>query len=229
MRTELDGKAYVERYIQTLTHELKSPLAAIRASIELLQEDLPGEQRARFTGNIDEESLRMQHMIERLLNLAMIEQRQQLEEPVDISLAEVADDLLQSQASRLQSRALAAVNLIPKDAVVRGERFLLRQALANLLENAIDFTPNGGEIKFAAQCNEGVVELVVTNQGEQIPAYALPRLTERFYSLPRPASGRKSTGLGLNFVQEVAQLHGGSLQVSNTAEGVAARLFLSIT
>jgi two-component system sensor histidine kinase CreC len=192
----------------------------------LLQEELPVEQHARFTGNIDDESLRMQHMIERLLNLAMIEQRQQLEEPVDISLSSLAGELLQSQAGRLHSRTLVAVNQIPTDCIVHGECFLLRQALANLLENAIDFTPDGGEIKFTAHRSGSFIEIVVANQGEQIPAYALPRLTERFYSLPRPASGRKSTGLGLNFVQEVAHLHGGSLQVSNTTEGVAARLLL---
>jgi len=228
MRTELDGKAYVERYIQTLTHELKSPLAAIRAASELLQQDLPAQQRERFTKNVDDESLRMQHMIERLLNLAMIEQRQQLEEQVDIDASALADELLQSQASRLQSRALAATNAIPRDTVVRGERFLLRQALANLLENAIDFTPPDGEIRFAAEQAGTRIELIVTNQGEQIPDYALPRLTERFYSLPRPLTGRKSTGLGLNFVQEVAQLHGGELQVSNVTGGVAARLSLPL-
>ncbi|MNN68576.1 Sensor protein CreC [compost metagenome] len=64
------------------------------------------------------------------------------------------------------------------------------------------------------------------NQGEPIPEFALPRLTERFYSLPRPATGRKSTGLGLNFVQEVAGLHGGELQVCNQGDGVQACLRL---
>jgi two-component system, OmpR family, sensor histidine kinase CreC len=228
MRAELDGKAYVERYIQTLTHELKSPLAAIRAAIELLQQDLPAEQRARFTSNIDSESLRMQQMIERLLNLAMIEQRQQLEEHVDINLHSLADEVTHAQVAPIHSRRLAVTNSIAKDLVVRGERFLLRQALANLLENAIDFTPTGKEIRLSAQRSNTQVDLVVSNQGEQIPDYARPRLTERFYSLPRPATGRKSTGLGLNFVQEVAHLHGGSLQVNNTADGVEARLSLPV-
>ena len=63
---------------------------------------------------------------------------------------------------------------------------------------------------------------------QAIPDYALPRLTERFYSLARPGSGRKSTGLGLNFVQEVAQLHGGSLQVCNFDGGVEVRLRLPV-
>ena len=64
------------------------------------------------------------------------------------------------------------------------------------------------------------------NPGQAIPEYALARLTERFYSLPRPGSGRKSTGLGLNFVAEVAALHGGRLEVGNVAGGVQASLWL---
>ena len=71
-----------------------------------------------------------------------------------------------------------------------------------------------------------ILVTVLFNQGEPIPDYALPRLCERFYSLPRPDSGRKSTGLGLNFVEEVLQLHGGSLQIGNVAGGVEVTLRL---
>ena len=72
MRTQLEGKAYVERYVHTLTHELKSPLAAIRGASELLQgDDMPADQRARFAGNIERESERLQQMIERLRNSAV--------------------------------------------------------------------------------------------------------------------------------------------------------------
>jgi two-component system sensor histidine kinase CreC len=66
----------------------------------------------------------------------------------------------------------------------------------------------------------------VFNQGEPIPDYALPRVTERFYSLPRPATGRKSTGLGLSFVREAAHLHDGAFQIRNVEDGVEARLTL---
>ncbi|MNF10724.1 Sensor protein CreC [compost metagenome] len=64
------------------------------------------------------------------------------------------------------------------------------------------------------------VEFKLFNQAEAIPDYALPRLSERFYSLPRPDSGRKSTGLGLNFVEEVVKLHGGTLSIGNVDGGV---------
>ncbi|MGC3982305.1 MAG: two-component system sensor histidine kinase CreC [Steroidobacteraceae bacterium] len=226
MRTQLDGKTYVERYVQTLTHELKSPLAAIRGASELLRRDMSAEQHERFVANIESEALRMQQLIERLLNLAMVEHRQVLESPGQIEVRALFDELLAAQAGRIEAAGLTVINEVTAQVVVRGERFLLRQALGNLLENALEFTPPGGWIRCSAQAQEPGWLLLIANQGEAIPEFALPRLGERFYSLPRPATGRKSTGLGLSFVQEVAQLHGGSLQVLNIPGGVEARLSL---
>ncbi|MFD3302165.1 two-component system sensor histidine kinase CreC [Aquipseudomonas alcaligenes] len=229
MRTELEGKAYVEQYVHTLTHELKSPLAAIRGAAELLESEMPAEQRQRFVANIASEGARLQQLIERLLNLALVEQRQGLEERVAVDLHGLAEELLQAQVARIQAAGLRMENAIPAGLLVQGERFLLRQALANLLDNALDFTPAGGLLRFSAETRGGRVELALYNQGAAIPDYALPRLTERFYSLPRPASGRKSTGLGLNFVQEVALLHGGELALRNVEGGVRASLHLPLT
>ena len=226
MRTELEGKAYVERYVHTLTHELKSPLAAIRGAAELLDGEMPGEQRQRFVANIEQESARMQQLIERLLHLAQVEQRQCLEEQVAVPLQALVDSLLQAQMARIEAAGLQIENHIDADLSARGEAFLLRQALANLLDNALDFTPHGGLLRFSANARDGQIELLLFNQAEPIPDYALARLCERFYSLPRPGSGRKSTGLGLNFVAEVMQLHGGALQIANTADGVQVRLLL---
>jgi two-component system sensor histidine kinase CreC len=226
MRTQLEGKAYVERYVHTLTHELKSPLAAIRGAAELLEGDMPAEQRQRFVANIGNEGARLQQLIERLLNLAQVEQRQGLEERVPVPLRELAEELLQAQAARIESAGLEVENRIAPGLCALGERFLLSQALANLLDNALDFTPPGGLLRLEAERHDDWLELSVFNQGEPIPVFALPRLTERFYSLPRPATGRKSTGLGLNFVQEVAGLHGGELRVANRDGGVEACLRL---
>lgn len=226
MRTELEGKAYVERYVHTLTHELKSPLAAIRGAAELLDSDMPTEQRQRFVANIQQESARLQNLIERLLHLAQVEQRQGLEECVAVPLAPLVDELLQAQQARITAANLQIEQVLPPGLNLRGERFLLRQALANLLDNALDFTPPGGTIRIAAERQGERIVLRLFNQGEAIPDYALARLTERFYSLPRPNGGRKSTGLGLNFVQEVAELHGGELHIGNVEGGVEVCLAL---
>ena len=226
MRRELEGKAYVERYVHTLTHELKSPLAAIRGAAELLDGEMPEDQRQRFVANIQNESARLQQLIERLLHLAQVEQRQGLEERVAIPLHGLLDELGQAQAARIHGAGVQVDNQVAAGLQVQGERFLLRQALSNLLDNALDFTPPGGVLRWSAEVDGEQLQLCLFNTGEAIPDYALPRLTERFYSLPRPNTGRKSTGLGLNFVQEVASLHGGALQVSNVPGGVEVCLRL---
>jgi two-component system sensor histidine kinase CreC len=210
--------------VHTLTHELKSPLAAIRGAAELLQGEMPLAQQQRFVSNIDSESVRMQQLIERLLNLALVEQRQGLEERVAVPLAKLVDELLSAQAARIEGKQLRVEQTIPADLLLTGEPFLLRQALGNLLENALDFTPARGLLRFSAAKVGEQIEFKLFNQAEAIPDYALPRLSERFYSLPRPDSGRKSTGLGLNFVEEVMKLHGGELCIGNVGDGVEAGL-----
>lgn len=229
MRTELDGKAYIERYVQTLAHELKSPLAGIRAATELLQSpllDAPehNEQRQRFINNIDSESLRLQQLIERLLNLALVEQQQTLHDPKPIDLNSVLDELLANQMARITQKKIQVKKEYRGDAKVNGELFLLHQAINNLLDNALDFTPQGGIISLSTNIENNRLMLSIINQGEPIPDFAFARLTERFFSLSRPATGKKSTGLGLNLVQEVAALHSADLQLSNAPMGVKAVL-----
>ncbi|MFD2640507.1 two-component system sensor histidine kinase CreC [Pseudomonas japonica] len=226
MRSRLEGKDYVERYVHTLTHELKSPLAAIRGAGELLQGPMSEEQRQRFAGNIESESARMQQLIERLLGLAQVEQRQGLEDQQQVALAAMVDELLVARGARIESARLQVRQRVPAMIRLYCEPFLMRQAIGNLLENALDFTPPGGLLAFELEHEAQRVALSLYNQGEAIPDYALGRLSERFYSLPRPGTGRKSTGLGLNFVEEVVQLHGGTLEIANVEDGVRVRLWL---
>jgi len=231
MRTRLEGKDYVERYVQTLTHELKSPLAAIQGAAELLRREMPPEHLERFLDNIDVETARLRSLSERLLLLAQVEQRRALDDRALVPLRPLTDELLGESAARLQLAQVSASNGVSAGAMVSGERFLLRQALLNLIDNAIDFTPAGRSL--VIQSGGGLLAdgrsatvLAVCNEGPPIPEYALTRVTERFYSLARPGTGRKSTGLGLNFVQEVAQLHGGEFRIVNEPDGVRSELVL---
>jgi len=226
MRAQLEGKAYVEEYTQILTHELKSPLAAIRASAELLEDELPAADRLRFARNVDAEVGRLQQIIDRLLGLAQIESRQALQDPAPLSPRELIDTLAATHAALLAERALRLDNAIAPGCTVIAERFLLRQALDNLLLNAVDFTPAGGRIAFAAELRDGQIELSCRNAPAHIPDYARARVGERFFSLPRPTSGRKSSGLGLSVVSQVAELHGGRFSLDNDGDGVLARLVL---
>ncbi|MCB1714305.1 MAG: two-component system sensor histidine kinase CreC [Candidatus Competibacteraceae bacterium] len=219
MRQALAGKDYAQRYVQTLTHELKSPLAAIRGAAELLNEDMPLQQRQRFMANIRHETQRIQELVDRMLELAAVEKRQTLEQVEQIDLAELAQDAIRSLETQLQRHDITAYNSIATGLTVRGERFLLRQALLNLLQNAVAFSPAGTTVTLSAAREHSHLCLRVDDQGSGVPAYALAKVFERFYSLPRPDGSGKSTGLGLSFVREVAELHNGSVQLINKPKG----------
>ena len=227
MRTRLEGKEYVEQLMHTLTHELKSPIAAIQASAELLQEDMPADERERFLGNILEQNARQRQLIDKLLALVRVEKQQRLDAPEPIAVAPLLAQVAQDAGASLAARGvLLEVQAI--EAQVPGDALLLRQALGNLLENAIGFAPQGSRIGLRANREGQGVVISVRDRGAGIPPYALERVFERFYSLPRPHAG-KSTGLGLPFVREVALLHGGTAQVGNHDEGGAlARLWLPL-
>ncbi len=229
MREKLDGREYVENYVHHLAHEMKSPLTALVGAAELLDENLPPEERSRFTTSIKEQSSRLRDMLDKLLALARLEHRQVLEETVTVELRELVHTAIADLAPRLQQRRQQCDNRVTPGVQVRGDAFLLRQALTNLLENASDFSADGGQIEISAHAATGKCAISVRDHGSGIPDYALPRIFERFYSLARPGTQRKSTGLGLPFVREVALLHGGEVVLSNHPEGgVEARLVLRV-
>lgn len=216
MRLKLEGKNYIEQYVYALTHELKSPLAAIRGAAEILREGPPPDIVQRFTDNILSQNARMQVLVETLLRQARLENRQ------EITLSPVAVDALFAHVSEARGIQLAtkkiALEMMPSTLTVAAEPALLKQALGNLLDNAIDFTPEGGTITLSARAQADRVTLTVTDTGTGIPDFALPRIFERFYSLPRE-NGHKSSGLGLAFVSEVARLLKGNVELRNRPQG----------
>ncbi|HXF46493.1 MAG TPA: two-component system sensor histidine kinase CreC [Burkholderiaceae bacterium] len=220
-RDTLVGRSYVEQYVQTLAHELKSPLAAIRGAAELLREPLPEETRAHFARNIVEQVARAQDLIDRLLELSALERRGALERVEPVEVARLADAVREEVLAQAAAKGLAIVVALEPDLVVSGDPFLLQRALANFVRNAIDFAPRGSQIEIRARAAKGKVEIAVRDRGPGLPAYAGGRVFERFYSLPRPDTGKKGTGLGLAFVREVAQLHGGSARLDNHPDGGA--------
>lgn len=227
MRERLDGKQYVEDYVQSLTHEMKSPLTAVRGAAELLLEDPAAADRQRFARSIAEQAERMHLIIERLLVLARIEQLQAPEEICQIALGELARETLESRAEHMKARGLTARLDGDLAVLVRGDPFLLKQAIGNLVDNAIEFSPEHAEITINIADDGPNQVLSVRDHGPGAPEFALAHLFERFYSLPRPATGRKSTGLGLALVSEVAKLHGGRVEFANLPEGGAqAQLIL---
>ncbi len=221
MRDALAGRSYTEGYVQTLTHELKSPLTAIRGAAELLREPMPEAQRQRFTTNISEQVQRLQVLADRLLELATLEKRRALDEIEAVELRGVMREAVAAMEPAARHKGITLQLHDGTDVRVEGDAFLLQQALLNLLANAIDFSAPESAIELSIAVTRRRIELTVRDHGPGIPDYALDRVFEKFYSLRRPDSGNKGTGLGLAFVREIAHQHGGEVHLSNHAEGGA--------
>lgn len=227
MWESLEGKKYIEKYVQTLTHQLKGPLSAIKGAAELLQEDLPEQDRKKFITNIDLESNRLQRIVERMLELASLEHRRELQNVETIDLSQMIKDIVEEMSVILEKKEIILSLKVGEGFCLKGERFLVFQAVFNLLQNAVDFTPNGGFISVEIKEHFRRLFLIIRDSGEGIPDYAIDKVFDKFYSLQRPATGKKSSGLGLSLVKEVAELHKGEITLKkNKPHGTVAMLRL---
>jgi two-component system sensor histidine kinase CreC len=230
MRDALEGRKYAERYIQTLTHEMKSPLAAIRGAAELLDEEMPVDVRKRFLENIRAETARSERLINRLLELSAIEGRASLEKSEETEFLMIVARAIDQARPWAEIAGVTLQETHPESPIaLRGDPFILRAAVTNLLENAIDFSPRGETVEISTALADGNVVLTIRDHGSGIPEYALGKIFERFYSLRHHTTKRKGTGLGLTLVKETAELHGGTITLERAeGGGTLARLTLPV-
>lgn len=227
MRLKLDGKAYIEQYVHTLTHELKSPLAAITGAAELLRESPPPATAQRFLLNIEQQSARIQQLVDKMLIQARLESRVDLQ-PTPVEISHIIKQAISAKEAQAASRGIALRLIRADSAMLTGDSLLLSQALTNLIDNALDFTPIGGEVTLSGARQNDQYLITIEDTGSGIPDYAQEKIFDRFYSLPR-ANSPKSTGLGLNFVREVAAIHQGNISLENRQpQGVCALLTLPL-
>lgn len=228
MRRQLEGKEYVEKYVHALTHELKSPISAIKGAAEIISPQMPKDDLTHFMANIQFEVKRIDEMINRLLALASVEKQEALEHTQLVDMTALIQEVVAGKQTLLQNKDLSLNIDLPLTAPITGDRFLLTQAVDNLLQNAIDFSLQGGEINLQIQIDEAL-NLTLRDHGVGIPAYASGKIFDRFYSLARPDSHKKSSGLGLCFVKQIAGLHNGSVAIQNNKDqGVLATLTLPL-
>jgi two-component system sensor histidine kinase CreC len=171
-------------------------------------------------------------MVDRMMELTALETRRSLDNARPVALKPLLDELAGGARGAAGLRNIAIEVDAPQDALVEGDAFLLRRAVSNLLDNALDFSPEGGLIELGLHLNGRWACITVSDQGCGIPAYAQDKVFEKFYSLARPHSRKKSTGLGLSFVKEIATLHRGRVELGNRPEaegtGALATLWLRV-
>jgi len=203
-------------FVANASHELKTPVAAVRALAETLLTALPDDPEAgrRFADRIGREAERLDVLVRDLLDLSRVERGTLDVEPVDLVglVKEVLGgygDLAEERRIRLRAELQPQVSL-------RGDRAQLGLLLSNLLDNALRHTPARGTVVVRLDATESRALLQVADTGEGIPAGELPRVFERFYRVDKARARRTGgTGLGLAIVSHVAEAHGGTVRVDS--------------
>lgn len=220
MRKSLEDRHAIEGFVADLSHELKNPVAAIRAATEVLQEGAGEDplERARFVGRIDEACQRLEILLHDLLGLAMLEAR-----GVAPVARRFAFDALVARAVAVAQQSAPDLRMTPQlEAVmVRGDAQWLRRAVDNLLSNALRYSPPDGEIRISLKREAEYAVLQVHDAGPGVAANLRDKLFERFVSDRAHPGG---TGLGLAIVRTVAEQHGGQACLLPSLQGACFEL-----
>lgn len=230
--TKLKNLERIRRdFVANVSHELKTPITSIKGFIETLKEGAASDPAtaARFLGIIEKQTDRMEAIIEDLLSLSRLEQREGRPlatgrfglRPVLQSAVELVSDAARKRPVDVQLSVDEALEL-------DGNPSLIEQAILNLLDNAVKFSPSGGRVELRADCVANQIRITVRDQGIGIPAKELPRIFERFYRVDRARSRELGgTGLGLAIVKHIALAHKGEILVESTP-GVGSLFTLAL-
>jgi heavy metal sensor kinase len=219
----------VRRFTADASHELRTPLTVIRTETEVAlgRPAVPPEQQ-HLLGSILEECERLTRLTDQLLTLSREDAgvAHQVREPVDLAsliagVAETMRPLAEARGLRLDACASGAF-------LVQGDEARLRQVFYNLLDNAIKYTPAGGEVEVRAEARKGEAVVTVRDSGIGIPAEHLPRVFERFYRVDKARSREMGgTGLGLSIARSIVVAHGGRIELDSTpGQGTTCKVAL---
>lgn len=218
---KLEGQLERERdFTRSAAHELKTPLAVLRAHAESLREDIDPQKREEYLDVVLEESDRMAALVGSLLELSRLEAGVPLHLEV-LELSALAEEAFDRLALPLEQKGITLSQTL-EETWLEGDREKLREILDNLASNALRHCVPGGTIRVTLKAEEGLARLTVENEGEPIREEDLPHLFEPFWrgdkSRSRDSGG---TGLGLTIVRAAVLAHGGSCGAENRPKGPA--------
>ncbi|MGE5836111.1 MAG: ATP-binding protein, partial [Acidobacteriota bacterium] len=221
--TDLRRADQVRRdFVANVSHELRTPLTAIRGYIEALTDNPPPEEAQHFLEIIARHTLRMERLVRDLLRLARLDAGQEPLERADCHPAALVTAIAHDMQAQLESRHQRIDNRIGDDVTVSGDSAKLYDVLRNLLENASNYSPEGGVIDVGASTAGGWLEIAIADRGPGIPDADLSRIFERFYRVDRSRTRDPGgTGLGLSIVRHLVELHGGRVTAVNRPGGGA--------
>jgi two-component system sensor histidine kinase CreC len=234
MRQAIDGTEMTARYMRTISHELKSPLTAIRGAVEILNDasDSDPTTRAKFLKNIEQDTDRIVALVDSLITLNSLSGHSVLAAQEVSSLNVIIGEVFERVRTQAEARSITLRCDFDEDSncdptIVYGSPFLIREAITNVIRNALSFSPEGASIELVVSRDVANVLLTIRDHGPGIPSWAFPKIFDQFFSLPRPTTGLRSSGLGLPIAREAIARVGGTLELRNgPAGGVIAQFLL---
>jgi len=220
LRNKLEGNQHIEQFLFTMAHEMRTPIASIGANSKNLQElgnKMSDDQIDLAISDINTTSTRMGALVERLLELAKIDNISELESPEKLNLNNMIHKVMMRHSYKM-AEAMVTCDYQGTQQEITGESLLAEQALMNILDNAINYSGQNGIINIDVTTNQDEIILTVTNQGRAMtePVIKAVFSGDTYYSEANPLTGQKGNGLGLRFVKAIMKLHQGSLKITST-------------
>jgi two-component system phosphate regulon sensor histidine kinase PhoR len=214
-------------FVANVSHELRTPLTAIRGYVEALLDEGAGgaadaESTHKFLEIIARHTTRMERLVKDLLRLARLDARQEALEMARCDVRQIFSGVVADLSPAIEAKRQHVSIDVPPDATqIDGDPAKLHDIVRNLVENAVNYSPEGADVTLAASQINGQYTITVADSGPGIPQEDLARVFERFYRVDKSRSRPGGTGLGLAIVRHLVELHGGEARAENAATGGA--------
>lgn len=209
-------------FVANISHELKTPIGALSILSEAVLEASDDKEAVeKFAGRMQIEAKRLTDLVQEIINLSRLQDGDPLKNAQPYSMSDLINQAIDESRLTAEKRKISLLFIPTTDHLVLGDRSQLEMAVSNLVENAINYSPDSTQVAIVLTCKDKLVEISVTDQGIGIPEKDIERIFERFYRVD-PARSRATggTGLGLSIVKHVATNHGGDISVwSNEGSG----------
>ncbi len=206
------------QFVQNASHELKTPLATMKILLENLiyQPDMPAELRAEFMQDMNHEIDRLSGIITDLLTLTQMDSRRYALKTDAVDLSALCEETLHALRPAADKAKLSLEGSIAPDVVLMGDESKLSQVVYNLIDNAVKYTPEGGQVAVRLESEGKEAVLTVSDNGIGIPEEDVKHIFDRFYRVDKARSrATGGTGLGLSIVAQMVKLHGGDIAVTS--------------
>ncbi len=209
-----------KRLLRDISHELRSPLTRLGIALELARNPADEAVREKMLGRIGLETERMNEMIGQLLRLTRLETGGSDVERLEFDLFRLLRDVVQDADFEARSRDCRVTLQAPEPLFFRGSRELLKQALENVIRNAVRYTADATRVEVSLQCARGQLEITIADRGPGVPEDALGKLFDPFYRVA-DARDRESggTGIGLAIAEHAVKWHDGRIKALNRPDG----------